>query len=79
MDNAPLIEPQNMPLWTAAGFIIAVISLALALYSVISHNRTTVATQAQILILAKKVEDIRKSAPASKPEAAAPGAAGSSK
>lgn len=72
MNDKPMIDPENMPLWTAVGFIVAVMALALAVFSVYKMNKITMFTQAEILILNKKIEDLRKPAPAPKAQATEP-------
>lgn len=67
MNDSPIIDPKNLPLWTATGFIVALLALVLAFVSMYRLNTTIVATQTEVLMLNKKIEALSKdqtSAPA---------------
>jgi hypothetical protein len=69
-DFKHIIEPERIGLWAAVAFVIALLALVTAL---VVNNRTNdmmAATQLQILMLNKKIEDANKQAPAAVPEMA---------
>lgn len=55
-----IIEPERHGLWIAVTFIIALLALALAVTSVIRANIVHTGTQMEVVILNKKIEDLRK-------------------
>lgn len=50
-----------MPLWTAAGFILALLALVLAFVSMHRTNMVLLATQAQVMVLSKKIDESKAS------------------
>ena len=74
MNDQPLIDPKNLPIWTTAGFTIALLALVLALIGLYRTNAVLVATQMQIISLNKKVAEQGKRLPPAPqaPVAAAP-------
>lgn len=60
MNEPHLIDPQNMPTWTAAGFIVALLALVVAFVGFYRTNVVVLATQTQIFALNKKIEDLSK-------------------
>ena len=72
MNNQNIIEPHNLPLWTAAGFIIALLALlalTVAVMGMYRNSATTMVMQAQVLLLNQKFEQLanqseKKSLPA---------------
>jgi hypothetical protein len=58
--DTPLIEPERVGLWAAAGFIIALLAFVLAFAGIYRSNHMIAATQLEILALNKKVEGMRK-------------------
>lgn len=69
-DFKHIIEPERIGLWAAAAFVLALLALVTAL---VVNNRTNdmmAATQLQILMLNKKIEDANKQAPIAAPEMA---------
>lgn len=55
-----IIEPERHGLWIAVTFIIALLALALSVTSVIRANIVHTGTQMEVVILNKKIEDLRK-------------------
>lgn len=61
-DIKHIIEPERLGLWVAATFVIALLALVLAL---VAYNRTNdlmYITQAEVLLLNKKLEAVNPSA-----------------
>jgi hypothetical protein len=56
MDKRHIIEPENLPLWTAVTFIIALLALIIGLTNMYRTSHATVLTQVQILELHQKLE-----------------------
>lgn len=71
MNDKHLIDPQNLPTWTAAGFIVALLALVIAFVGFYRTNVVVLATQTQIFALNKKIEDLSRRTPAPAPAAAA--------
>jgi hypothetical protein len=63
-NDKPLIDPANMPIWTASGFAVALLALVVALVAVYRTNVITVGTQLEVLSLNKKIDSQRNAAPA---------------
>lgn len=57
MNDKSIIDPQNLPTWTAAAFIVALLALVLALGGLYRTYMVFAATQLQLISLNKKVED----------------------
>lgn len=55
-----IIEPQRMGLWIAAAFILALLALVLSLVNMQRTKEVFYATQTQVLLLNKKIEDLSK-------------------
>jgi Tfp pilus assembly protein PilN len=58
MNNQNIIEPKNLPLWTAAGFIVALVALIIAITGLYRSSAATIINQAHILLLNQKIEDL---------------------
>lgn len=56
MENHNIIEAQNIPLWTAAGLIVSMLALAMAVTGLYRNSAAAVMTQAQVLVLNQKIE-----------------------
>ncbi len=56
-----IIEPERMGLWVAATFVIALLALVLALIGLSRHDELLDVTQAEVLILNKKIENANPS------------------
>ena len=63
MNEKHLIDPENLPIWTAAGFIVALLALVIAFFGVHRTNVHVLATQTQVLVLSKKIQELSKAAP----------------
>ena len=57
-----IIEPQRLGLWVAAAFILALLALVLSFVNMKRSNDALVITQAEVLLLNKKIEAIQKDA-----------------
>ncbi|GAB3545557.1 hypothetical protein GCM10027343_22140 [Noviherbaspirillum agri] len=76
MDIKHLVEPQSQGTWIVATFIVALLALVVAFASLKRTNSVLVGTQAEVMVLNNKIEQM-KSAGAQAPVAAAPAAASS--
>lgn len=75
MTDKPLITPQNVPLWTAAGFIVALVALVVAFTGIYRTNMVLLTTQTQVMMLSKQIAMAKSTAPTTQmgaPAAAAP-------
>lgn len=59
--DKPLIDPQTLPMWTVSSFILAMLALVVAFYAVHQSNVIMVGTQAEVVALNQKIEDLRAS------------------
>lgn len=76
MDQQHIIDPQNHSTWIAASFIVALLALAVGVIGLYRNATTVVATQAQILKLNQKIEQLHgKGTASAAPQAAAPASA----
>ena len=68
-----IIEPQRLGIWTAAAFILALLALVMSLVGMKRANEALVLTQAEVLLLNKKIEALQKKdiAPTAAPARAA--------
>ena len=73
--SKPLIESQNMPLWIAAAFILALLALVAASVGLYRVQVSAALTQAEILTLNRHLQDIRKNTVAVAPQQSVQGAA----
>lgn len=71
MNDKPIIDPQNLPTFTAVGFIVALLALVLALIGLYRTNMVFAATQLQLIVLEQKV-DAQGKRLAGSPQAPAP-------
>lgn len=55
-----VIEPERHGLWIAVTFVIALLSLGLAVTSVVRANIVHTGTQMEVMILNQKIEALRK-------------------
>jgi len=63
-NDKPIIDPANLPIWTASGFAVALLALVLAFVAVYRTNVVNVGTQLEILSLNKKIDAQRNAPPA---------------
>jgi hypothetical protein len=56
MDKRHIIEPENLPLWTAVTFIIALLALVIGLTNLYRTSTSTMLTQVQILKLHQELD-----------------------
>lgn len=71
-DMKHIIEPERLGLWTAATFILALLALVLAIIGLNRGSDLMYMTQAEALLLNKKIEDAKQAgnAPATPAEPA---------
>jgi hypothetical protein len=77
MNDTPIIDPKNVPMWTAASFVIALLALILALGSMYRTQASVAFTQAEILGLSKQMKASNQAvakAPQAQPSAQGAGA-----
>jgi hypothetical protein len=55
-DIKHIIEPENLGLWTAVAFIIALLALVVAIVGVNRNSDLTTITQGEVLLLNKKID-----------------------
>lgn len=71
--DKPIIDPENVPTWAAASFVLGLLALGIGMLGLWRINQTVVVTQAEIAALNNRIVAMQKSqAPA---VAAAPAAA----
>lgn len=63
-DIKHIIEPERFGLWIAATFVIALLALVVALIGLNRGNDLMYITQAEVLLLNKKIENANPSASA---------------
>ena len=56
MHNQNIIEPKNLPLWTAAGFIIALLAMGMSMTVLYRSTAAAMINQAHVLLLNQKIE-----------------------
>lgn len=56
MHNQNIIEPKNLPLWTAASFIIAILAMGMSMTVLYRSTASAVINQAHVLLLNQKIE-----------------------
>ena len=56
MDNQNIIEPKNLPMWTAASLIVGLLALTLAVTDLYRSSAAALITQAQVLVLNQKIQ-----------------------
>jgi hypothetical protein len=56
----PSIDPQNISMWIVASVCIGLLALLLGAITLYELRATTLLTQGQLLLLNKKVEEVRK-------------------
>lgn len=59
MDTRHLIEPENLPLWTAVTFIMTLLTLGMALTNLHRTAESTVIAQIQIHELKQQVDALK--------------------
>ena len=69
-----IIEPQRLGLWVAVTFILALLALVLSLVEMTRTSDALVVTQAEVMLLNKKIQALEKnamppSAPTEQPKA----------
>jgi hypothetical protein len=55
MFEKPLIEPENMGLWTSVAFILALLALVVSLVNLYQTNEMMAITQTEVLMLNNKI------------------------
>ena len=60
MYDQNIIESKNLPLWTAASFIVALLALTIAITGIYRNSASAVLSQAQVLLLNQKIEVLNK-------------------
>ncbi len=60
MYEQTIIEAKNIPMWTAAGFIVALLALIISLTNLYRGSVATVINQAEILVLSQKIDLLNK-------------------
>lgn len=55
MFEKPLIEPENMGLWTSVAFILALLALVVSLVNLYRTNEMMAITQTEVLMLNNKI------------------------
>ena len=58
-DVVHIIKPERVGLWTAAAMIVALLALGTALVGIMRYHELAVASQTQVLMLNKKIEDMK--------------------
>jgi hypothetical protein len=66
-DIKHMIEPERLGLWAAVTFVIALLALVIALTALNRSSDLMYMTQAEVLLLNKKIQDANPSAPATAP------------
>jgi hypothetical protein len=71
-DFKHIIEPERMGLWVAVTFIIALLALLVALVAIQRNSQLAYVTQAEVLMLNKKIQQsaAESAAPAAPAESA---------
>lgn len=59
-DEKHIIEPQRLGLWVAVSFILALLALVIAFIGMKRSSDGLVITQAEILLLNKKIQALEK-------------------
>jgi hypothetical protein len=57
MNDKPLIEVRNLPMWVVASFVLALLALVTAFAGLYRTNLVLFATQAQVMQLSKRIDD----------------------
>ncbi len=68
--NNPIIDTENLPLWTASAVIIALLALVVAFAGIYRTHIVIVGTQSEVLSLNKKIESLSARGVAQAPAAA---------
>lgn len=71
MDINHVIEPERHGLWIAAGFALALLAFALAFAAMKKADTILVGTQHEVVVLNKKIDDLKNSQAKDKPAAPA--------
>lgn len=58
MFEKPLIEPENMGLWTSVAFILALLALVVSLVNLYQTNEMMAITQTEVLMLNNKITGV---------------------
>lgn len=75
-DIKHVIDPERMGVWVAVTFVLALLALVLAFVALHRNNDLAYVTQAEVMVLNKKIEDMKKTQAASAPAAPAAAAEG---
>lgn len=70
-DANHVIEPERFGIWIAVTFVIALLALVLSIVAMKNTDELTAVTQAEVLMLNKKIEAGQSAAPAAAEPAAA--------
>ena len=68
LEKKHIIEPENLGLWAAAAFFLALVALVMSFVNLYRSNEMLAMTQLEIVMLNKKIEGT--GAPAATPDAA---------
>jgi hypothetical protein len=60
MHNQNIIEPKNLPMWTAAGFIVALLAMGMSMTVLYRSTAAAMINQAHVLLLNQKIEALAK-------------------
>lgn len=63
MNVKPLIELDNLPMWVVAAFILALLALGTALTGLYRTNMVLLATQTQVMVLNKRIDESKAPGP----------------
>ncbi len=62
MDTKHIIEPENLGLWTAVTFIMALLTLVMSLTNLYRTTEATVVTQMQLIELKQQIQALKQNA-----------------
>ena len=60
MHNQNIIEPKNLPMWTAAGFIVALLAMGMSMTVLYRSTAAAMINQAHVLLLNQKIDALAK-------------------
>jgi len=67
MNDKPLIDPQNLPTWTAVGFGLTLLALVFSLVGIYRSNVLVLATQTEVFALNRKIQELSMPRPDATP------------
>jgi hypothetical protein len=62
MNTKPIIDPANLPMWTAVTFIMVLLALGMGLTNLQRTTEAAVASQLQILELKQQIDALKAAA-----------------